>query len=334
MSGIKSLRRIQLGAESTAGTAVAATALWRGMGTLDDEREVVNVEEDIGYLGGVDRTYVSSLGGAITFEETPATFEQLPYLLAAGIKNVTSGTADTGGSGYIYTYTFATTSTNTVQSYTVEGGDNQQEEEMYYGVVTSVGLSGAGGEALSMSADWVGRQVQKGTFTTQPSVPTVEEILVSKGTLYIDAASGTIGSTAVSDTLLSYELSIETGIIRKWTGDNNSLDFSFIQYTDYMVELSVTFEHNGSAVSEKDNWRNETARLIRLDLAGSSLTTAGSSHSAKLLRLDLPGKWTDFEALSDQDGNDVVAGTFRSQYDPTYAGGPEIVVVNELSSLT
>lgn len=333
MAGIRALRKIQLGAETTAGSVVAATTLWRGVGALEDEIEPVMPEEDIGIIGGTDRSYIPMLGGAISFEDTPATFEQAPYLFAAGVKNVTSGTADTGGSGYIYTYTFPTTSANTVQSYTIEGGDNQQEEEMYYAVVGAFAFSGAGGEALNMSADWMGRQIQTGTFTTTPSIPTVEEVLFSKGKVYIDAAGGTIGSTQVSNTLLGADISVNTGIIRKWTADG-SLDFSFIQYTDYEIEVSVTFEHDGNATSEKSNWRNETARLIRLDFEGSTLTTAGSSHSVKLLRFDLPGKWTDFEALGDQDGNSIVTGTFMSKYNATYGGGPEIKVVNELASLT
>ncbi len=336
MAGVKSLRRIQLGNEGTAGqygTATAATALWRGMGTPSDDREVVFVEEDIGVFSGGDRAYTPMLAGSITFEETPATFEQAGYILAAGIKNVTSGTADTGGSGYIYTYTFPTTSLNTVQAYTVEGGDNQQEEEMYYSVVEAFSLSGEGGGPLNISADWIGRQVQDGTFTTMPSVPSVEELLFSKGTLYIDDSGGTIGSTQVSDTLLSASLEVDTGIIRKWTADG-SLDFSFIQYTRPEVILELTYEHNATAVTEKGKWRSEAVRLIRLDFTGSDLTTAGSSHSAKLFRIDLAGKYEDFGALEDQDGNDTVTATFRALYSSTDSLFGEIKVVNENSALT
>lgn len=333
MAGIKSLRRIQLGQENTAGTAVNATTRWRGMGTPQDDREVNFREEDVGYLGGIDDTYISMYSGSISFEETGATFEQVPYILSAGIKNVVSGTADTGGSGHIYTYTFPTTAPNTIQTYTIEGGDNQQEEEFYYAFVESFNLSGESGAAVMMSADWVGRQVQPGTFTGAVAVPTVEEILFQKGKVYIDAAGGTIGSTQVSNTLLAFDLSVTTGVIRKWTADG-SLDFSFEQYTDYEVELGVTFEHNSSAVTEKGNWRNEVARLIRIDFEGSNLTTAGSSHSVKLLRLDLPGKWSTFDAIEDQDGNDIVTGTFVSRYNATAAIGPSIKVVNELETLT
>ena len=46
MAGSRALRKIQLGKETTAGIAVAATTLWRGMGTVKDNREVVFPEED------------------------------------------------------------------------------------------------------------------------------------------------------------------------------------------------------------------------------------------------------------------------------------------------
>ena len=130
MAGIKPLRKIQMGKETTSGTAVAATALWRGKGTMEDQREVVFVEEDVGYISGLDRTNTPKYLAAIEFEEIPATFEQLPYILAAGVKNVITGATDGAGTDKIYTYTFPTTSKNTITTFTIEGGDDQEEEEI------------------------------------------------------------------------------------------------------------------------------------------------------------------------------------------------------------
>ena len=52
---------------------------------MEDQREVVFVEEDVGYISGLDRTNTPKYLAAIEFEEIPATFEQLPYILAAGV---------------------------------------------------------------------------------------------------------------------------------------------------------------------------------------------------------------------------------------------------------
>lgn len=329
MAGIKALRMIQLGAESTAGDAVAATARWRGMGTIEDGREVVFPEEDIGLVGGADRSYIPRLAAAISFEDIEATFEQLPYILEAGVQTV-SPTTDSG-SGYIYSYAFPTTGVNSIQTYTIEGGDNQQAEEMEYAFVEAFTLSGAAGEALKMSADWVGRQVTNTTFTASLSVPSVEEILFSKASLYIDDSTGTVGTTLISNTLLAMNLEVDTGwqVVETATGE---LYFSFAKSTMPEITLDITFEHDANAVAEKTAWRNQTPRQLRLEFPGSALSTTGT-YDTKLLRVDLAGKWESFEPLGEEDGNDTVEATFRMRYNSTAALFGEIVVVNELSAL-
>ena len=44
--GIKALRKIQLGKEAVAGTALAADILWRGLGTIQDDLEVKHIERE------------------------------------------------------------------------------------------------------------------------------------------------------------------------------------------------------------------------------------------------------------------------------------------------
>lgn len=324
MAGIKLLRRLQLGRETTAGTAVGATTIWRGMGTLEDQRETVFVEEDIGYLSGVDRTYQPKLQAALSMPSVPATFEQLPHILDAGI-TVATPAADSTGSGDVYTYTFPTTSAPTPKTYTIEGGDNQAVEEMEYAFVQSFTLEGSAGEALMVSAEWLGRQVTTSSFTTTATLPDVEEILFSKGKLYIDEATGTIGTTQKSSTLLSATLNVNTGLQPVFTADGN-LYFTFIKNVGPEITLDVTFEHDGTATAEKAAWRAQTPCLIRLQWEGSALGTAGA-YTVKTLRVDLAGRWESFAALEDQDGNDVVTGTFRARYNATAAKYAEIVVV-------
>jgi hypothetical protein len=184
-----------------------------------------------------------------------------------------------------------------------------------------------------ISSNWRGRQVNTGTYTGSVAVPTVEPILFSKGRLYIDNSGGTFGTTQVSNSLLSMNLSFETGIVRKWTADN-SLDFSFIQYTKPTCELQLTWEHDANAVTEKSNWRNETVRMIQLLFEGSAVTTGGGVYDNHTQIINLVGKWTKFDALSDQDGNNTVVGTFTMAYNATDAAAGQFITVNELATLT
>ena len=327
MAGIKALRKIQIGAEATAGTAVAATTIWRGVGTIQDNRVTNFPEEDIGILPGTDRTYVSKYEALLSLGETPATYEQIAYLGEMGIESVTA-TTDT--SGYLYTYTMPieTSDINTATelgTYTFEGGDNENVEAFAYGFLTSFQLSGTAGEALMMSGEVVGRQVSTDNFTTDLSIPSVEEILFSKGVLYIDDTSTYPATTQVSNTLLDATLSVNTGWTPVYTADGN-LYFSFVKQAPPEVTLTVTFEYNSSSVGEVANWRSETARSIRLYFVGSS--------AAKKLYLDLVGKWDNFGPIGERDGNDIVEGTFRARYNSTAAAFFRMIVYNNLASLT
>lgn len=333
MAGIKALRKVQVGIESVAGTKVAATTLWRGTGLLKDTRNVTMVKEDVGYLGGVNRSYVPKLGGTITLAEVEATFEQLPYILTCGVEALTTGVADGTGTGKIYTYNLATTAQKTPTSLSIETGDNQEAEVMEFCVADSFKISGKAGEAIMMSADFFGRQVALQAFTGALSLPAVEEILFGKAKLYIDAISGTIFTTQKASTLLGFELSVKTGFTPVYTGDGQ-LYFTFVKQTAPEVKLSVTFEHDGSAAAQKVNWRAGTSVQVGIVATGSALTKGNGSYEAKTMKLGVAGPWTEFSVLDEQDGNDIVTGTLIGKYDVTNSKAPFVaVVVNTLAAL-
>jgi hypothetical protein len=332
MAGIKALRKIQIGRETVAGTGVAATVIWRGLGTIEDQREQVRPDEDIGLVVPTDRSYTAKQLGELKMEATEMTFQQACHILEAAIKSIGTGVADGAGSGKIYDYTFPEASKNTIKTYTLEMGDDEQEEEMAYGFVTEFKISGKAGEAVMIEAIWQGRQVAPSTFTGSLSLATVEEILTSKGKLFIDTVAASYGTTEISNTLLAFELSVKTGWVPVFACDGE-LYFSFAKLTRPEIKLDVTFEHNASAVAQKAIWRAETARKLQLKFTGSALSSAGTTYTYYTMIINLAGKWEKFEALDDQDGNDVVKGTFVAGYNATAADVGDIIIVNETASL-
>lgn len=409
MSGIKAARRILLAKEVTQGTEIQiATALWRGTGLIEDQREVVFPPEDIGYVSGVDRAYVPKLLAALKLDSTPATFEQLPYLFEAGVKKVGTGVADGAGTGKIYTYPLPTTAptSNVVQSFSVQGGDDQEAEFGTFAFATDIHLGGKPGGALMMDGGLQMRSAAPNSYTastiafvvagnhitdsaaglgvfkagdrikvtggandgvtftvatvanssditttetptvqntgtsqtltetfTAVALPTVEEILFSNSKLYIDTVAGVLGNTQVSNTFLAADLKIKPGWVARFTGDGQ-LYFTRIAHTGGMeVLLDITFEHDGTATAEKAAWRAGTARQMRLQWDGTTLATAGTKYSKKALRVDLAGKWEKFSTLAEDDGNDVVTGTFRARYDPTAALFANVEICNALTAL-
>ena len=402
--GIRSKRSLQLAKEVTAGTAVfPPTIQWRGEAeTLLDTRVTEFVPETVGLYAETDRTRVPMLGAELTIPSQAATFEQLPIILAGGIKNVVTGTSDGSGTGMIYAYPFATSDPNTITTFTVITGDDIGCEYAPYVYVKSFGLSGKSGEALQLSANLGGRFVvqprfagtvsyvnatkkitaasgldvfktgmtirttgssdNSGPFTvatgnvaaeivisespveeagvtgstvkmafTPLALPTVEDILVSKGKLYLDASSDAFGTTQVTQTLLGVDVSIVTGQTEVWCVDGNNY-FTFLKQVPPEISIQLTFEHNSSSAGEKEKWRLQTPRRLRLRFDGTALTTAGTTYTYKALLIDVIGKWEQFDALSEQDGNDIVTATFRGAYNATEGLYSTITVVNEVAS--
>lgn len=328
----ENLQKIQLGREATAGTAVAATTLWRGPSAgIDDQRDIRQVEEDIGVIMETDRKFTAGLYASIQFPETPATFEQIQHVLEAGM-NTATPTADGAGSGYVSSYLFPTTSTPTIKSYTIEAGDDVQAREMEYSFVESFNLKGGSKDAWMLGSQWGGRQSSLCSFTADVAVPTVEEMVFGKSKLYIDAIGGTIGTTQISSTLINADLSVTTGLVAGPNGDGN-LYFNALKLAKPSVSLQVTFIHNASSVAQIAAKDAETSKMLQLKVEGSALTTSGD-YTVKTMKIDLYGYWSKFDAIGkDGAGNSIVVGTFEGRYNPTAATAGGITIVNELSAV-
>jgi len=335
--GIKSLRQIQMSRESAIRTPTTDYTVWRGTGTLQDQRVVVFPDEDVGIFGGTDRQYVPQKMGELVMEDTPATYEQIGHIFDAGLYEATP-VADGGGSGYVRTYTMPQASTDIKQStdlqtYGFKGGDNVDVEYAKGSFVRSFSLSGNSGEAVNVTATWETCEVASDTdgFETA-TTPSVEEILFSKAELYIDDSTDTIGTTQIDGAFISMDLSVTTGWKSIFSADG-SLEYSGLKQVMPEIMLNVTFEHTAAGVvAEKAAWRAGTSRLIRIQAEGSALETSGS-YDYNTLIFDLAGKWESFEAIGDEDGDDIVTGTFRCRYNSDAAKFFEAVLVNEVDAL-
>jgi len=340
--GVKALRKLQFGRETTAGSTTAATTVWRGEGVIEDTRKVEFPVEDVGYVSGITRAYQPMLGAQIGLSATPATFEQLPHIFEMGVAT-TSGVRDTTGStDYIYTYTMpttagtflaATSSAIPTKAYSIQGGDNNSAEVVEFCHATDFELSFKAGEALMMSATIQGRQAIVQAFTAGQTAPTVAEILGSQAKFYIDAVGGTIGTTQITNEVIAASLKVKTGLKAVATADGN-LYFSFIKGTKPEVTLDITFEHSTAAAAQKVIWRAGTAQLFQLKFVGPAGTApAGATYPNKTLKINLAGNYEKFSALEEDDGDDTITATIRGGYNTTAAQFCSFVVANELSVL-
>jgi hypothetical protein len=327
MAGRRSLRRVQLGRESTAGTGVVATSLWRGKGTILDTRSVDRVSEDVGIIGGTDDVNTTMLGGTLALTQTPGIMEQFLHILEMSVKTATPA-QDGVGDGYVYTYAFPTTAANTIKTYTIEGGDDTQEEELTYCFVKDWTLQGAGRNAWQLTANIQGREVTPSTFTSAPTLISPSYMNFGLSKIYIDAIGGTYGSTIKSNTLRGANIKYMSGIEAKDTADGR-LDFSFAQTgQDYAMTGQLEFEHDSIATANKIDWRAMTAKKLQIKIEGpTAFSVAGTTYSVPTVLFNLPLRWSNAEKIGEANGNDVVSMSFFSAYNRTAAAAGSIIVV-------
>jgi hypothetical protein len=307
--------------------------MWNGPGgMLDDRREFVFPKVDVGSLGPSLRVYVPKYAAAIDFEENEATFEQSPYIFDAGIKALVTGVADGTGTGKIYAYPHGLASANTVSTRTIQGGDNSGAEVMEYAFVDTFKLSGKAGEAWKQTSTWLGRQVAPQAFTGGQVAPTVEEVLMSKTILSIDAGGGTIGATPVTGAILGFEYVEKTGVTPLWTADGN-LYFTSLFNAIPEITLKVDFTHDTAAIAEKALWKTTTLRLVRIVASGIAITKGSGVYSYKTAQIDVAGKWSKFEKIGETNGLDIVSATMKVMYSLTDALFSTLTWVNLVTAL-
>lgn len=332
-NGIEALRRVQIGTEVTQGTPATTTTYLRGQGVPVDGTEHIFPNENIGIVPGIDRSYVAQQIGTLAYSGV-LTFEQLHPFQAA--LHTAAASADGTGTGQVWEYILPTTSiysASDLTTYTLQAGDNAAAEIMPFSFVPDFTIDGSYGQALMLGVNWRGANWSPTTFDalSASDLMPVEEILFNKGKLYIDGASDVIGTTLVSNTLLSMSMKVTTGWRAQPTADG-TLAFSLLKQVAPEAEITLVYEHNTSAVAEKAAWRADVSRQIRLVFQGNALTTP-DTYTYKTFKIDAAGKYANFAALSSDAGNDTISCTFRVRYSSVAAMYLQMLFVNEIAVL-
>jgi len=330
----KKLRRVQIGRQAAVDTEVDATYKWPGTGTILDNIDVQQIDQDVGIAGGTTEVNIPMKGGGLALGPDTAAFEMMLHLCEMSIKTVSGVIDGTGNDPYIYTYPFPTTAGNSIKQYTVEGGDDTQEEQFLNVFCSDWTLAGSARNPYQLSANLTGGTVAPGTFTSDPGLGLRNNMNFGMTKVYLDAVGGAIGTTQKSNTVHSLNFKYTSSQKAKETADGR-LDFSFVQDTlDYSAILQVEFEHDSIATAEKAFYRAGTPRLLQVKVEGSTaFANPGSTYSVPTMLLNLPGVWMNFSKIGERNGNDVVTGTFESHYDSTAAIAGSVVLAVALDAV-
>jgi hypothetical protein len=297
------------------------------MGLLDGKLNLIQqtiIPAEIGRHGPGPLAAQGSVRGEGNLR-AECTYEDICYLLQGLLGDVSA----VGGSApYSWTYSApAEEAAVTPHKYSLEGGAAGASYVLHGALFKTLRLTGEAGGLWEMSSDLVGETI--GTVSLASLADrTVNLVRMADTSLYVDTWGGTMGSTAVTATLISFELNLETGRHTKlFAGSVSPASYGDDEFS---ATLRTVLEFNASAKAYFD-------ALIAPALIQKFLqikATTGTDTALKSLAIQMPATLINNVTLfDDREGNMIVSLEWQATMHATFATWLKFVVQNALNAL-
>lgn len=340
--GEVALRFLQAGIESSKGTGVAATRKLMARITnpaFNIPRDFI--QEDRGTLVEATRFVegVKDYGFSVA-QENGATFEDIGWFFLTSVIG-TDAPSTINTAAYQRTYTPQSTAAgDTLNSATIEFGDDTQEFECEYCEGDSFQLGFATlavGQAapVTLTTNYFTQSLASNTKTAGLSDPSdLTTILATGANFYLGSTSTAYASLAeLTGSLRSFNLDYQNNLGRKvYVGDGTT--YSNIGRGFRVVTFTATVEGNSDGVTRFTEWDLGTQKRMRLLFQGPVIT-GSSPATTKKFRIDGRFVLTAFDPIGAVDTNTVFEITGRFMPDTALSDSEiQFLLVNGQATYT
>lgn len=257
------------------------------------------------------------------------TYTEGVYPLSGVLGTATITTPGGGTASRDWTFNPSTSAADVPNTFTVEVGSSVRAQKWTYGLVTGITFTG-NRDQVTMSGDMIGYAMQDGiTMTGTAAAVSLIPMLAKQFTIYSDATSGSLGSSALTR-VLSWELAITGRYVPLWTV--NASQTSFITHVEVKptATLRLTVEADSGGMAHLTNARAGTTEFIRVEAVGDVIEAGTINYRA---RFDMAAKVKEIGTFKDQDGVYAMDYTFDIVHDSGYGKALQCVLRNTLTAL-
>lgn len=333
-TAIETLRKVQIGRESTKGTLVAATKQLVGRADLREEQDFYRSEMPIGIRGNVGGAGVITRAGSMIDFESELTAEEILWFLLTGVQGqvTPTGTDD-------YTWVFEPDlvaadidiDTATVEVVESDGTTNHVASEVGYAMTSSLRIEWTPTGQVDFNASMFGRKRQASTPTGALTPYATREVLIGAASSHFldTTAYADVGDTQLSGIVLGGSLEIQTGLRGRHTADARAdKDFSGHRVGKTFIDLSMTVELDAVGAARLGNYRSNDIVYVRNKFAGSVVDSL-----PRMVQVDGAYRFKDFPSLGTDEEQRTITLNLESVYDPTSGKTYEVTVVNGLATI-
>lgn len=307
---------VQVGAESTPGTGVAASKLLNYMSLAPGIALEMNRFRPMGQrvasaiTPGKDSTTWAMTGAG--------SYSEIIYPLCSLMGTVAPSTVDTTAK----LWTFVPTGRSeivTPKTYTVETGSATRAQKATYVFFRGMELTYNRTDGVAMSGDAVGQQIQDNiALTGSPTAVEDQPILPTHLDVFLDPTSGALGTTKLTrdfNAVFRYNDARDP----VWPINSTLASFGSDVEIEPTIQVELTVEADSQGMGPLVTARAGTIQYIRLSAVSTVL--AGAATAKYQLLIDVAGKISAINAFDDSDGVKVLTYTFDAIYDAAWSTG-------------
>ncbi len=345
-SAIKSATKIQVGRETTRGTAVAAARrIVTPRATYRRQETFEHFEEDMdGLLTRSSRAPLNTRNGTeLEIGGFPLDFEQILLPLLSGVEGGVTPSSPGTGKARLWTFKPSVSADPAPDTFTVEFEESDFSSnaamEAAYAFTTELDITGGDEGAPEARFVMTARKTSDADKTSGLSLPSVNPAANPRWSVYVDDAWADLGSTRISGQVYGFTWKLSEFLRPGYYLDNRAdLDFSKYEFGRRRVELSLDVVHDPASSAlvqtEEAHKSQGTARFVRVEITGPAFPSPDNALN-RFVRLD--GAFRHMDGSMEERGGDR-EGLLSTQlvlqgaYDSVEAQDVRIAVQNDLDS--
>lgn len=315
---------VQIGVETTPGTAVAASRRLGSIGIELGVQTVINSRRPIGQkyanLQVLGKEWSeASVSGAPVYTE-------LPYLFASIFSNPTITPEGTGA--YKWVFESDNFDADAPRTFTVEQGDSSRAHRAAHALLTDLSLT-FDRENMELDGTMLAKAIEDGitltpTSTQLPQVP----VRPSELSVYLDTSGATIGTTK-QERAISGEIGIASRFAPVWVLD--AAQPSFVATIESEPEVTFNLTQQADAQGMENLERMRAGETVFLQLRGVGPVIEGTTRHEMLV--EIAGQVAEPNPFGDEDGIYGIEWGFGAVFDPTWGHAVRAEVITTTATL-
>lgn len=310
---------VQIGAETTPGTSVAASKL---LNYLSLEPSIDLEFNNFRPMGQLVSSAITPGKDSTSFAVSgQGSYSELIYPFCSVFTNVTPSTVDT--SAKLWDFIPLGRSEDTIKTYTIETGSATRAQKATYGLFSGIELTFNRTDGVTLGGSAFGQALTDNiTLTGSPTALEDKPILPTHLDVYVDTTSAGLGGTKLTrDFNAVFRCNDKWGQV--WPINSTLGSFGAHVNTEPAIQIELTVAADTQGMGLLADARLGSTKYIRLAAIapGATYGFAGATTATYQLLIDMAGKISDINAFDDEDGVKVLTYTFDAVYDSAWSTG-------------